>query len=102
MSVNICVYWGASQRPLEELVPQVAAYFHVLGKAADGFSRWAPKGRSIKQAMLSEPVDTSSPEVLRGLLLKGQNKTDIAPRQPIPELGYTLSLWNQRHGNLEA
>lgn len=52
--------------------------------------------------MSSEAVDTASPEVLRGFLLKGQNKTDMPPRQPIPELGYSLSFWNQRCGNLEA
>ncbi|MGX5828072.1 Imm52 family immunity protein [Mesorhizobium sp. 43Arga] len=102
MSVSICVYWGPRQRPLDGLVPQAAAYFRVLAKADPGLARWAPVGRSLKQAMLSEPVDTSSPEVLRRLLLKGQNRTDVAPRKPIPELGYTLSLWNQRHGNLEA
>lgn len=102
MSVSICVYWGPRPRPLDELVSQAAAYFHVLAEADKGLSRWAPMGRSLKQAMLSEPVDTSSPEVLRRLLLKGQNKTDMPPRQPIPELGYRLSLWNQRRGNLEA
>lgn len=102
MSVIICVYWGSRHRPLDELVSQAAAYLHVLVEADEGLSRWAPVGRSLKQAMLSEPVDTLSPEVLRRFLLKGQNKTDMPPRQPIPELGYRLSFWNQRRGNLEA
>ncbi|WP_136616337.1 MULTISPECIES: Imm52 family immunity protein [Mesorhizobium] len=102
MSITIGVYWGPRQRPLDELVSQAAAHFRVLAKADEGVARWAPMGRSLKQAMLSEPVDTSSPDVLRRFLLKGQNKTDMPPRQPIPELGYRLSLWNRRRGNLEA
>lgn len=102
MSVNICVYWGPRQRQLDELVSQATTYFRVLSEADEGLAHWAPKGRSLKQAMLSEPVDTSLPEVLRRFLLKGQNKTDMPPRQPIPQLGYCLSMWNQRRGNLEA
>lgn len=103
MSVSICVYWGPRQRPLTELVSQATAYFHVLGEANEGLSRWAPMGRSLKQATLSEPVDTSSPEILRRFLLKGQNKTDMPPRQPIPELGYSchfgtsaMGIWKHR------
>lgn len=102
MSINICVYWGPRQRAIEALVAQAAAYFHVLAQADDRLAHWARKGRSLRQSLTSEPVDTGSSEVLRGLLLKGQNKTDMPPRQPIPELGYRLSFWNQRLGYLEA
>ncbi|RAZ83178.1 hypothetical protein DPM33_32850 [Mesorhizobium hawassense] len=52
--------------------------------------------------MASEPIDTSASVELFRLLQKGQNKTDMPPRQPIPELGYRVSLWNQRRGGIEA
>jgi len=52
--------------------------------------------------MASQPIDTSASGDLRHLLYKGQNKTDMPPRLPIPELGYRISLWNQRLGDIEA
>ncbi|MER8708644.1 MULTISPECIES: Imm52 family immunity protein [unclassified Mesorhizobium] len=102
MSINIYVYWGARRKDAEELVPQFQAHFRALDEADDRFARWAPRGRSLKKAIASKPVNTSSCEVLHRWLLKGRNKTDMPPRQPVPELGYNVSLWNQRQANIEA
>ncbi|TSE12931.1 hypothetical protein C1D09_006600 [Mesorhizobium intechi] len=102
MSVNIYVYWGSRNDNIDDLVQRTQLHFRVLAKADERLSQWALLGRSLKKAMTSEKIDTSSAELLHGWLLRGQNRTDVAPRQPIPELGYRLSLWNQRSGNVEA
>ncbi|MFD2056840.1 Imm52 family immunity protein [Mesorhizobium calcicola] len=102
MSINIYVYWGPRNETIDDLVLRTQSHFRTLSDSDERLSRWAPLGRSLKKAVASEKVDISSAEVLRSWLLKGQNKTDVVPRQPIPELGYHLSFWNQRLGNLEA
>jgi len=102
MSVNIYVYWGPRKRAAEGLIPQLQAHFRALAVADERLASWAPLGRSLKKAMASEPIDTSAPSDLLHLLKKGQNMTDMPPRQPIPELGYRISLWNQRRGDMEA
>ncbi|RWE72902.1 MAG: hypothetical protein EOS63_29410 [Mesorhizobium sp.] len=102
MAVNINVYWGPRKRTAKDSIPQLQAHFRALAIADERLASWAPLGRSLKKAMASEPIDTSAASNLQHLLEKGQNKTDIAPRQPIPELGYRVSLWNQRRGNVEA
>ncbi|CDX56438.1 hypothetical protein MPL1032_20543 [Mesorhizobium plurifarium] len=102
MAVNINVYWGPRKRTAKDSIPQLQAHFRALAIADERLASWAPLGRSLKRAMASEPIDTSAAGNLQHLLEKGQNKTDIAPRQPIPELGYRVSLWNQRRGNVEA
>ena len=102
MSVNIYAYWGPRKRVAEALIPQLQAHFHALAAADERLASWALLGRSLKKAMTSEPIDTSASGNLLQMLKKGQNKTDMAPRQPIPELGYRISLWNQRRGDVEA
>jgi hypothetical protein len=102
MSVNVYVYWGPRKRTAEDLIPQLQAHFRALAGVDERLASWAPLGKSLKKAMASEPIDISAVSDLLHFLKKGRSKTDMPPREPIPELGHRISLWNQRRGDMEA
>ena len=98
-SYYIGVYWGIREEDVRTCAARASAMFHHLAGCDPIFQRWFTLGRSRKEALKHE-VQTD-PETLQGLLLKGRNRTDFS-HHVIPELGYSLYLWNGRKDGEDA
>src|SRR5258705_10766380 len=85
----IGLYWSARKAPLDQCSEHCFRALSCLRE--HGFSSFYRLGRTRKEA-LQRPFELSLGAV-RQLLERGVNRTDVG-REPIPELGYSLSLWS--------
>jgi hypothetical protein len=80
-------YWTAREETRIACAGRIAAFLRSLaGKPL--LSRWYLKGRSRTTAVT--PLDLTVEGIAKKLR---QNHTDI-PRRPIPDLGFSLGIWN--------
>jgi hypothetical protein len=85
----IGLYWRARRQSLDTCTELCTRALCCLRD--NGYTTFYRLGRSRKAA-LSEPVEPSF-DVIRAHLEKGVNRRDT-DRKPIPDLGYSLSLWS--------
>jgi hypothetical protein len=83
------LYWPARQQSLEECSARVLDSLCAL--QSHGYQRFFRLGRSRRDGLKREFLVNA--DTVTALLAKGVNQTDI-PRRPIPELGWSLSLWS--------
>lgn len=86
-NVHIVVYWGARRETVDDCSHPVASYYQGLGRVSSYLRDWRPTGKS------KPIVDIGNEATVRELLSTGQNRRDIGG-DPIPELGYSITLWN--------
>ena len=99
------VQWPARQESVERCAEKLAQQFAALTSLSPAFAEWVKYPRSLKAEKTSlskPPVNSSNTAELIALLLKGQNRTDSLPRQPIPDLGFDVLFWNRKLANIDA
>jgi hypothetical protein len=84
------LYWPAREQPFEECVTLSLETFRAL--QANGYKRFFHLGYGRRKAL--EDEFAVSVESVSALLAKGVNRTDLLPREPIPELGWRLGVWS--------
>lgn len=85
----IGLYWSARKESLDRCSERYFASLSAL--QVHGFNSYFRKGRTRKAA-LKQPFEVSLAAV-RESLERGVNRRDI-DRKPIPELGFSFSLWS--------
>ena len=83
----LALYWPARKDPFEACVERATQTLGNLGRV--GFARFRRLGRRNADALVFEPTRDNVAELLR----RGVNRNDV-DRQPIPDLGWRLSLWS--------
>src|SRR3569833_657705 len=92
---DIGVYWGDRREGIRECVARLEAHFSALASTSDQLAQWFNKAPRKPKA--PAPVDVHSPAALTQLLQRGVNRKDFG-QEEIPELGFTISLWNGAQG----
>jgi hypothetical protein len=82
-------YWGQRKESKESAAERIAAFLEDLAGCGDAFATWYSKATSRAVALRS-PMGRDAASLVRNLK---PNRRD-ADRQPIPELGHSLSAWN--------
>jgi hypothetical protein len=95
----VAVYWGARRETLDACAQRTLRHFEALAGVSEHLGRWHKLGR--RKPSTDRPVDVTSGEVVTDLLAAGVNRTDIG-REVIPELGWSMSLWNGDAGGWSA
>jgi hypothetical protein len=89
------VYWKRRRETRQQAARRVARWLETLGLSSDKLGSWYPttwtKRRTPKRALA-----TDAEAIAKQFRV---NRTDFGD-QPIPELGYSLSLWNGRNTGL--
>jgi hypothetical protein len=85
------VYWGARQEPRDVCAARICAALNELRSVNDQFQNWYKQGRSRKESLQHDILIEIG--AIDRLLAAGVNRTDIG-KNPIPELGFSLSFWN--------
>ena len=93
----IGVYWSARADEISHCTAKAMTHFQLLSDADEGLKRWFRLGR--RRPKISDEVDVTSGEAVRRRW--SANRKDI-DRSIIPELGWTLSLWNGEMNGLSA
>jgi hypothetical protein len=89
--IYVGAYWGVRQETAEACTARVVGTLHELDCVDSQFCRWFTLGRSRKEALRHQV--TISQDKLCALLKKGVNRGDF-DKQPIPDLGFSIGLWN--------
>lgn len=89
--VFIGVYWPARKESLEQVTARAKAHFELLATLGPEFQDWFELVNSLKAKR--RVIETGTFEALKSRIAKGRNYRDI-PREPIVELGWSLSGWN--------
>jgi hypothetical protein len=85
------IYWGARQEAHEACADRLTTALRELAYLDIQFLHWYRKVRSRKNTFPPEvPVER---DTIDRLLTSGVNRTDIG-NKPIPQLGFSLGLWN--------
>jgi hypothetical protein len=85
--IHIAASWGARRQSLDECVDRVSMYYKELAEVSSYLSNWRSAGKTKPM------LDFSDPEIVVGLLKRGQNCRDIGG-DVMPELGYSITTWN--------
>lgn len=85
-------YWGGRPESSTECAARLLDCFQCLAHAHPLLSAWYRKGRTKKEAESGSPIDVELGS-LEKLLETGRQRTDIGG-QPMPELGFSIGLWN--------
>lgn len=91
MRVFVGVYWEARREDISVCMARLHRHFEILKDASPNLGQWYHGGR--RKPTADRFVETQSPEVLAELLSKGVNRKDTS-RDIIPDLGFSVSLWN--------
>ncbi|HKQ39194.1 MAG TPA: Imm52 family immunity protein [Verrucomicrobiae bacterium] len=86
----IGLYWSAREESLDRCAQRSFQALSCLRE--HGFSSLYRLGRTRKEASRS-PFELSLPAI-RQLLKQGVNRAETGDRKPIPELGFSFSLWS--------
>jgi len=89
-SFYVGFYWGPRKEDLDQVALRAESFLACIGKIDRLFSSFRVTAVD-KRASPKAPKKASD---LRSLLAKGVNRTDIGGKV-IPDLGFTLSLWNE-------
>ncbi len=82
-------YWSQRKESNEVVSGRAAGFLAALALQGPEFSTWYSKGWSRKEALRS-PLAVDAASISRALTVN-RRETD---RQPISELGFSLSIWN--------
>ncbi len=85
----IGAYWSERKEPREDAAKRIAEFLTSITSCSEHFSKWFGTARS-KAAALQLPIAVDSLSVASKLSV---NRRDI-DRQSIPDLGYSLAVWN--------
>jgi len=91
------VYWPARAAEISRCTATAMAHFRLLSDADEGLRRWFRLGR--RRPKSRDEADITSAEAIERLW--SVNRRDI-DRSAIPELGWSLSLWNGEINGLSA
>lgn len=96
-SYDLWVYWGRRGDDARTCAHRLATMLTGLQTIHLTFERWFHKGYSLAQSF--RPFCTIPPDLdaLAAIFEKGRFMTDVRPRRPIPELGYSVGAWNGRN-----
>ena len=89
------VYWKRRRETRQEAAQRVARWLEALGASSDDLASWFLTV-STKRAAGKRPLALDAEGIAKRLHV---NRTDFG-NQPIPELGYSLSIWNGRDAGL--
>jgi hypothetical protein len=92
------LYWWERREALSECAVKVFDSLRLLANA--GYSPMILVAARRKGSLGMHELEVSREAVLNQLA-KGVNRREIPPREPIPELGWSLSLWSGRDGRDE-
>jgi hypothetical protein len=98
-STLVGVYWRRRADAFDECAARLARHFEALATASEGLARWYEQAR--RKPKVPREVPVRDRVALADLLSKGVNRTDIG-RNPIPDLGWLVMLWNGDRGRLSA
>jgi len=90
----IGAYWGARKESIGECTQRAELFFQLLSRCDASFHQWYRSGR-VARGMPGHLVRTADRGELEAALLRGRNRTDLS-KSVIEELGFSLSVWNQR------
>ena len=96
----IGAYWGPRAESAEQCGRRLAEQLASLGSLDPSLSQWYRTGRS-RAAALGMPVEASQ-EQLASLLSVGVQRQDDPARTVMPELGYSLTVWNGQHDGVQV
>jgi hypothetical protein len=88
-------YWARRPESREQAALRLTSFIAELYKASEHFASWFPKGRTRKDA-LRRVMRIEASEIAMELTV---NRKDVG-NSPIPELGYSLSIWNGQNADL--
>ncbi len=90
-------YWSQRKESREVAAEHITSLLSTIATYSKELSTWFTKART-KAAALRSPLTLDNVVVARVLAV---NRRD-ADRQPIPELGFSLALWNGDKASLSA
>jgi hypothetical protein len=88
--LTLGAYWKVRRETTESCAHRLSRFLGVLGAHDPVLASWFKLARSRKAAV--QPIDRTTAG-LEAILLRGASRRD-SDRQPIPELGYRFSAWN--------
>ena len=94
----IGAYWGARKEDAESCARRIAALVQSLAPVDPLFASWFKGSKSLKQA-LTRPLELEL-SLLRQYVQRNLMRDDR--RQPMEDLGFSLSLWNGCQGGNDA
>jgi hypothetical protein len=90
-------YWDAREESIEECAARLVRFFADLRRCDRRFSRWHETAYSKKKA-LEAIARTDSHQYWLETLDRRRHWTDLPPKRPMEDLGFSLGLWNGRDG----
>jgi hypothetical protein len=91
-SFYVGAYWGPRAELVDVCAEKLARQLASLASISPIFATWFEKGNSRNDA-LKRPIDPSHAR-LRELLIAGQQRTEVPPREVMTALGFSASMWN--------
>jgi hypothetical protein len=88
------VYWRRRRETAETAARRIARWLETLGASSDRLASWYPTTSTKRHARKRALADAAA--IAKHFRV---NRTDFG-NQPIPELGYSLSLWNGKDAGL--
>lgn len=92
--IELRLQWPPRRDEIDVCSERLLRTFTCLAAASPAFARWAKFPGSATQAGRVQPIDVNDRNTLADLLLKGRNRYDAPPRDPIVNLGFTANFWN--------
>ena len=84
-------YWSVREESREAAAARIADFLAALSAYHEDFAAWYGKGKS-KSATAQSRLALDAPSIAKKLKV---NYTDVG-RQPIPDLGFSLWVWNDK------
>jgi hypothetical protein len=90
-------YWTQREESKEVVAERIATFLTTLAENFERFATWFSKAKS-RAAALRSPLTIDSAAVMSKLSVNRRDDN----RQPIPELGFRLALWNGDDASFSA
>ncbi len=94
----IGTYWGARKESAEECARRLQNLLRQVALLDPLFGRWFKSAKSLKQS-LTRPLELDLPSIQQYLQ---RNLMRDDRRQPMEDLGFSISLWNGEQGGNDA
>jgi hypothetical protein len=88
-------YWAKRPESRDQAALRLTSFIVELCKSSDYFTSWFPKGWTKKEAQ-RRLLKIEVSEIAMELTVNHKDVGNV----PIPELGYSLSIWNGRNADL--
>lgn len=94
---HVEIYWENRQETALECATRLARMLDRLARINPAFARW--NKQAMTRAKANVPFCVMPPQIdeLATVFERGIFRKDVPPRQPWPELGFSLSAWNGRN-----